>query len=194
MASSNVAIVNMALTGIGAARILSLTDDTETARKCNAVYEPIRDEVLASYPWRFALKRMTLGLLSDAPAFGWLYAFQIPSDCLRVVSSDLDESGYPWTREGDKLVSNVDAMKILYIKRETDVNQFTQAFITALAARLEAELCYPITQNGDLAKQKLEIYFKSKLPLAKSLDAQEGRDGKLFVSDAWLDARGSGQI
>jgi hypothetical protein len=194
MASSNVAIVNMALTGIGAARILKLSDDTETARKCNAVYESIRDEVLASYPWRFALARQSLSRLADGPEYGYEYAFQIPLNCLRVISSDLDESGYPWTREGDRLVTNQDSMKILYVKRETDANKFTQGFITALAARLEAELCYPITQNGDLAKQKLEIYFKSKLPLAKSLDAQEGRDGKLFVSDAWLDARGSGQI
>lgn len=192
--SSNVEIVNLALTGIGASRILSLTDDTETARKCNAVYESIRDEVMASYPWKFAKKRRELSLLSDAPLYGWTNAFQIPADCLRIISTDLDENGYPWDREGNTIVTNQAAVKALYIEKVTDPNRFTKGFIIALSARLEAELCYPITQNMELAKGKLDIYFKSKLPLAKSLDAQEGGRGDIFVSDAWLNARGSGQI
>lgn len=194
MSSSNVQIVNLALTGIGAARITSLTDNTETARKCNAVFEPIRDEVLASYPWKFAKKRKKLALLSEAPIAGYTNAFQIPSDCLRVIGSDLDAVKAPWDREGQTIVTDESAITIQYIERVTDPNRFSAAFITALSARLEAELCYPITQNSTLGKEKLEIYFKSKLPLAKSLDAQEGKPQTTFTDDTWLDARGSGTL
>jgi hypothetical protein len=194
MANSDVQIVNIALTGIGSARILRLTDDQETARKCNAVYTPIRDEVLASYPWKFALQRAQLAKLSDAPLFGYANAFQIPSDCLRIVATDLDEDGYKWSREGETLVTDEGTIKIQYIKRITDPTKFSPAFVTALSARLEAELAYPCTSSADLAKQKLEVYFKSKLPMAKSLDAQEGGEGQLLASDAWVDARRNGQI
>jgi len=194
MANSDVQIVNMALTGIGSARILSLDDDQETARKCKAVYALIRDEVLSTYPWKFASKRQALAELATAPVFGYENAFQIPSDCLRVVETNLDANGYKWSREGDTIVTDQTPMKIKYIQRITDPTKYSSAFVVALSARLEAELAFPCTTDATLAKNKMDIYFKSKLPLAKSMDAQEGNEHTALISDGFVDARDSGQI
>lgn len=192
MATSDVLIANMALTGLGADRIISLTDNTETARKVNAVFATMRDEVLAAHPWNFAIERVALSLLADAPVFGYDCAFQIPTDCLRVVGSDLDENGYAWVREGDKILTDETAINIKYIKRITDATKFTPAFISAFSARLEAELAYPIANSAELAKTKYEVYAL-KLKAAKSLDAQEGRAMDSLAPDAWLNSRNTGQ-
>ena len=192
MATSDVQIVNLALTGIGAARILSLDDDQETARKCKAVYELIRYEVLASYPWKFALKKRALALLATAPLFGYTNAFQIPSDCLRIIATDIDPT--KWSREGDTIVTDESSIMIQYIYRITDPTKFSAGFVAALSARLEAELAYPVSNNEKLAASKFEVYSKIKLPLAKSLDAQENGDGATMNSDSFLDARSSGTI
>jgi hypothetical protein len=194
MANSDVQIVNLALTGIGAARILDLSDDQETARKCNAVYGLVRDEVLASYPWKFATDQVAMARLVTGPLFGYQYAFQIPSDCLRIVATDLDANGYKWTRRGETVVTDQPSISIEFIKRIEDPTKFSPAFVTALAARLEADLAYPVSNDVKLAAAKLDIYHKSKLPMAKSLDAQEGRENKQFSGDDILNSRSSGQI
>jgi len=194
MAYSDTQIVNMALTGIGEARIVSLDQDQETARQVKAIYEPVRDEVLSTYPWKFALKSRQIAKLDTAPLFTYDNAFQIPSDSLRVVKTDLDENGLIWDREGETIVTNETAVKIQYIQRITDATKFTASFVTALAARLEAELAYSVSNNATLGKEKLEIYFKSKLPLSKSIDAQEGNAHLTFQTDGFMDARSTGQI
>src|SRR5437660_4372060 len=94
MADSAEAICNLALLVIGQSKpITSLTaDGTEEADVCNAVFEQDRDEVLSELAWPFATARVkpapivatTLSL--GAVPSGWLYAFAIPADALRVRS------------------------------------------------------------------------------------------------------------
>ena len=45
MATSDVAIANLALTKIGDLRITSLSDNTKPAREVNAVYSMLRDKL-----------------------------------------------------------------------------------------------------------------------------------------------------
>ena len=58
--SDDVSVCNLALIKMGhkGTGITSLTASTEAARKCNVLYEPIRDDLLAQHPWKFALKRV----------------------------------------------------------------------------------------------------------------------------------------
>jgi len=61
---SSVGIANVALSKIGAQRIVAFNENTENARLLNAIYGTIRDEVLRAHPWNFAIKR-------SAPALCW---------------------------------------------------------------------------------------------------------------------------
>lgn len=61
---SSVGIANIALSKIGAQRIVSFSENTENARLLNAIYGTIRDEVLRAHPWNFAITR-------TAPALCW---------------------------------------------------------------------------------------------------------------------------
>ena len=56
MATYDYEIANLALVRIGAERITSLTDGSRNANEINAVFTLIRDEVLRSHPWNFAIR------------------------------------------------------------------------------------------------------------------------------------------
>ena len=77
-----VKIANLALTSLGADRIMALTEDSENARRINEIYEVMRDEVVSAHPWNFAIKRSTLGQLSETPVIGYTYFHQVPADSL----------------------------------------------------------------------------------------------------------------
>lgn len=188
---SDIGIVNQAFTNMGVERILDFTDETEQARAANAVYPLIRDELLLCHPWGFALKRAELALLSGVPLFTYGKKFQIPTDCLRIISSSVD--GSAWVRIADTIETNELTIQMLYIARITDPTKYSMCFVNALSSRIEADLCYKLTSNTDLAKAKFSVAAE-KLRLAKILDSQENRSNLTLNSDAWLNSRASGQI
>jgi len=56
----NVDWCNQSLIALGQSTITALTDDNENARRCSALYETIRNDLLCKHPWNFAIKRSTL--------------------------------------------------------------------------------------------------------------------------------------
>lgn len=188
--ASKVQIVNLALTKIGSSRIASLTEDSEQARKSNAVYDLIRNEVMSAHPWNFAITRTSLAALDETPSFDYDYQFLLPSDCLRVLSTDEEED--KWEVANGKILYDDDSIKIKYIKKITDTTKYSPGFVEALSARLAAELAYPIADSSTLSQEMFKLYL-DKLKIAKSQDAQE--HGEQFADahgneEDWLDIRG----
>jgi hypothetical protein len=84
--SVTVSICNSALIKLGASPIQNLLEDSKEARLCNLQFEKIRNSVLRSSPWSFAMRRAELTPVTGATLeFGSQNVFQLPSDCLRVV-------------------------------------------------------------------------------------------------------------
>jgi len=182
--ASQVGICNLALTGLGAERIASISDNNENARRLTAIYESCLEDVLRSHPWNFALVRLQLALLVSTPVFGYDYEYQLPADCLRVLEvSDGSSLITNYKIEGRKLLLNYDSVYIKYIAKVTDPNQYTSQFIFVLASRLAAELAYPITNNKATAELAMKVYL-DKLQTCKATDAQESSD--VFTEDADL--------
>lgn len=185
---SEVSICNVALTALGASQINSLTEDSEAARKCNALYDDARDSVLRAHPWNFALKRVKLAKLEDAPAYEYSVKHQLPSDCLRVIRADNGSINIlDWKVEGREILSDYETMYIKYIARIEDTEVFDSSFKATLAAKLAAELAYPIASSRSLAADAAAKY-KEELAKAKSHDAQEGSPDDV-IADEWLSAR-----
>lgn len=84
MAVDNVRLANRALTRCGALRIMSLSDDTKSARAVDAVFTDVRDSCLAIANWRFAMDRQTLAAVTARD--GYTYAYRIPATWVRFVS------------------------------------------------------------------------------------------------------------
>jgi hypothetical protein len=185
MASSDVKICNEALTHLGQEEIGSLTEDSNSARACKAVYEPTRDEVLRVFPWNFAIERKSLARLSETPAFGFSYYYQLPTDCLRVLG--MEYSDYVFKVEGNRLLCDYDTAKIVYIKRVTDPNLFDSIFIAALALRIATKIAPRI--KGGVSRSLVNDLLKQYIVMVgvgESVSSQEGIAGTIEAED-WLD-------
>lgn len=192
-------IVNVALTLLGESRIVSLLDNSKPAREANAIYEQVRDSLLAGHTWSFAKTRAQLPALVTPPLFEYSYAFQLPSDCLRVVmvgeyyvGVDLtDYRGSPteeFTIEGRQILTNLGApLNLKYVKRVEDSTQFSANFVACLSARLAEKLAEPLTQS-DSKRARAESAFKDELKLAIRSNAIELPPQK-FADDEWILSR-----
>jgi hypothetical protein len=158
--ASSVDIANSALTKLGAKRIMSLSDNQKEAREVNALFEIRRDALLRSYNWSFAMKRASLPALEAAPDWGFARAFQLPTDCLRVVQvgEDFQVPGLAdyvnaadeelYRIEGRTIATDLSApLPIRYLRKVTNTGEFDAAFVELFAADLAFEVCEALTQS-----------------------------------------------
>ena len=167
-----------------------MSESTRSAVLANTIFETLRDEVLRSHPWNFAIKRVILSPNSTTPEFDWLYTFDLPSDLLRVWEVYTDDIEY--AIEADRvMVSNETEMDVVYIYRNTDPSQWDTMFAEALAWRLAMDLSYALTQSISLG-QECERKYKEQMALARSVDGTEGVLRRL-IADDWTTSRLQGQ-
>lgn len=188
-APTETSICNSALIKLGVDRINSLTENKKSAILCNEQYPKLRDEVLVSHPWNFSIRRITLAKLSSTPLFGFVNEFQLPTDCLRVLSTE-DDKSVPYKVEGRKLLTDNSDVKILYISQVTDTSQYSPRFVEALALRIAVELSYSLISNTNITSlliRQLELHMSR----SRSVDAQEGTPDDL-VQDTFIEARFAG--
>ena len=180
--ASTVDICNGALNQLGATTILSLTEDSKNARLCNSRFTQVRDAVFRSHPWNCLQKRVELAADTTAPAWGFSYAYTLPADCLRLLRILDYDSNYKV--EGRKILSNTSSMKILYIGRITDPNQYDELLRETLSASLAADIAFAVTSNNTTATNMYNL-FQDKLRDARFVDSTEGQniDQDLGMSD-----------
>jgi len=171
--ASVVDICNGALNQLGATTILTLTEDSKNARLCNARYTQIRDSVFRSHPWNCLQKRLQLAADSDAPAWGFTKQYTIPADCLRVLTIlDYDAD---YKIEGRKILTDNSTMKILYISRIEDPNEYDELLRETLSAAIAADIAYAVTSSNPTATNMYNL-FQSKLKEARFVDSTEGQN------------------
>lgn len=162
-------IANRALSKLGDVRITDISQtDTKAARAMNHRFEFLRDLLIASYPWRFAVSLASLAADSTAPEWGFARRFLLPADCLRLLSIgdysiDIAALGVQFRIGGDSYYPS-DApfevigqyihtdysapLKIVYLAQITDPGLFPDVFSEALACRLALDACEELTQSA----------------------------------------------
>ena len=180
--ASVVDICNGALNQLGATTILSLTEDSKNARLCNSRYTQVRDALFRTHPWNCLQKRIQIAADSTAPAWGFSYAYTLPADCLRLLKILDYDSNYKV--EGRKILSNTSSMKILYVGRVTDPNEYDELLRETLSASLGADIAFGVTSNNQTATNMYNL-FKEKLRDARFVDSTEGQniDSDLGMAD-----------
>tara|TARA_R100000655_G_scaffold12008_4_gene28088 strand:+ start:1505 stop:2086 length:582 start_codon:yes stop_codon:yes gene_type:complete len=171
--ASVVDICNGALNQLGASTIITLTEDSKNARLCNARFTQIRDSVFRSHPWNSLQKRVELAADSDTPAWGFTSQFTLPADCLRVLTILDFDSDYKI--EGRKILTDNSSMKILYVSRVTDPNEYDELLRETLSAALAADIAYAVTSSNPVAKNMYDL-FQQKLKEARFVDSTEGQN------------------
>lgn len=183
---SVVDIANRALDKVGHGSITSLSDGTKAANLVDRAWPIVRDQVLRSHPWNFAVTRVTTAPLSEAPAWGFTYQHELPSDCLRLLEVR-DLSAGEYQVEGDRILCDESVLYIRYIAQVTDPNTFDALFVNAVAAYLAVELCESLTQSNS-KKQLLMEELRMVMDKTKMVDAMENPP-TTFEQDDWINTR-----
>jgi len=184
MSVSKIAICNSALLKVGEERISSIDENNKRAKILKEQYEKVRDDVLRSHPWNFALKRVQLAQSTATPSYGFDYYYVIPSDCLRILEVSPDMK---YQVEGGLLLSDETTVKIRYIAKITDTTHYDPNFVEAFALRLAADIAYPLVNSVNL-KQSLLGEYSAFIQDARTFNGQEGSPQD-FAQDYWLNAR-----
>jgi len=180
MAATNEDICNSALAKLGAEEITSLSDNTRRAKLCNRQFTKIRDRLLRSHPWNFAIKRASLTANGNTPAFEYEQEFDLPADYLRGVREEYKDTD--WKIEGQKLLANQETINLVYIAQITDPTEFDPSFDELLATQLAYELAYPMVQSSSLKQLMKEELDELKRDV-RSFDAQEGFPEELEANE-----------
>lgn len=192
---SEVSICNQAITWLGGTTIISLLDDSQEAKLCNANYDAVRDAVLEAHNWTFAIQRFNLAASATPPQFGYAAAYPLPSTALRVIDVNklsFEDPTRTWVVEDGSILTDDSYCKCRCVVQVTDTAKFSPLFTQALAARLAADLAIPLTQSRSL-QQDMWTLYTAKLKEAATIDGLQGRSRKL--RSRWLsNARNSGYV
>jgi hypothetical protein len=168
--ASEVSISNRALQLLGAARIASLSENTKGARECSTALAPVRDALLRSHVWGFAIFRADLAADTVVPigvnsSFARAYQYPFPADALRILlTADADSD---WIIEGRMILSDWAApLSIRYIKQITDPNAMDALFQEAWSNRMAFDICEVIT-GSNTKKESLRESFKDIMAEAR---------------------------
>lgn len=183
-------ICNVAMQFLGASRITSITDGSKNANVLNDIYDETRDQLLRAHLWNFAMSRVKLARASTAPAFGFAYAYTLPSGWLRTASVHDNDDGrgtIVYREEGQSILADAEDVYLTYVARIEDPNAMTADFRRALSAELARAAAVPIMDSGTL-QDRMAALADRYLAGARSTDAQAGTPGER-PQGSWITRR-----
>lgn len=187
MAATEVAICNSALIKLGVETITSLAENSRAALLCTQQYAKIRDKLLYSHPWNFAVKRAILVVTATEPVYEFAYQYTLPTDCLRVWETQYGADKDFYQVEGGSLYSNYSDVSIKYIAKITDTTKFSPTFDELLSLDIAIDLEYALVQSNSF-KNTLLMERKEVLRDTRSFDAQENPSYP-YQEDVFLNSR-----
>lgn len=180
-------IANDALSIIGAAPLINISDTTNEAFLCRTYLAPARRYVLRRKPWKCAIRFDTPAPLSGStPAPGFTYVFDFPSNCLKLVKVDTYECEFRVF--GNQFHTNTDSPKIEFIK-DVAWGEIDDGCASVIAAYLATLIAPRLTNSPDLSAQAHQIYEKRKRDA--SFDDSGSEITKNDTYSGWIESRGS---
>lgn len=135
-------------------------------------------QVLQSYEWNFAQTIITLQRSATKPSTGYLYSYDMPADCIRVLSIRQHETlRAPQARfstPGRKIYCNISPCNLQYVRFVNDPEDWPPAFLDAVACRIAMEIAALAAQDAQ-ASMRLVAMYERALGIAQQIDATETR-------------------
>lgn len=173
---TNTDLANMALSRLGEPRISDIAENTPAAISCRENLELVRDSLLRSHPWNFAMARAELSQ-GETPVFGWEYSYALPADILRLMTFNGVQASMcaaDFTIEAGYLLTDVEEAKVTYVRRVVDPTLFDPLFVEVLVFRLAAGIAMDVTATQE-KRDAMEALAAQRLSGASFVDAGERR-------------------
>lgn len=181
-----ISIVNAALGELGESPLDSFDAQTPVAQLCRTHFADARDATLELAHWHFATFYAVTQRSATTPAFRWQYQYHLPTQpyCLTVIETDRG-IGTRWevgadAREGRVLFSNELDVKIAYVGRVENLNQWSSLALQVLIKVLASKLAKALTGQTSLEQDKYAAAL-ALLPAAQQREARESGGDRLQV-------------
>lgn len=161
-------ICTSALLLVGADEITSFEDSTREAKLCASIYQTTFDALLQTHPWRFSIGQVLLNRLDATPLFGYSYAFQLPSNYLRLIGKN--NTALKHDIFEDKLYCDASSVSLNYQFTPSET-RLPAYFVRALEFELAQILSIALVEDDN----KHELFRRSareQLIRGKSTDSQ----------------------
>ncbi len=149
--------------------------NSKAAKLAAQFYDDTRREVLSETVWDFAIKRALISA-SAAPAFGWGFSYELPSDFIRIATIGDEEN--PLTQDdyiienGFILCDEEAPLKLRYVYDLEDIAKFSPKFLIAFVKKLSSYLAAALTGSLNMAAGMGEL-ASDDISNAKGIDAQQ---------------------
>ena len=185
--ASDIDIASNALQLIGDNPINSFSDPGAGARVMSAIFETTLEALLTETYWRFAIKKQELNRLSQTPENDFQYAFQLPTDNLKVLKVE-PRTFYQIYR--DLIYSNSQTMVIDYVFRP-ETSLLPSYFVKAFEYKLASDGALAVTDNESKAALMEQ---KHTIAMGKAFTADAQGNPQVPIQDQpFTDARWSGE-
>jgi hypothetical protein len=196
---------------LGETRITSISAPTGRADLLlSTQYDARREELLRRFIFNFSKKYAVLtaaaitGVGAVNPAFGFTYAYALPSDFVRLLAlgdvtlnADVEaelydiSDGYIYCDEGetDSVTAAVE-LKVQYVYSAETVTKFDALFIRCLALQLAADCAYALTKKQSVV-DAVNRELADALVAAGAIAGQE-KPPRRIQRSRWLDNRRMG--
>lgn len=171
---SDIEICNIALSRVAHTQpIAAFDENSQAAELCSVFFKPLRELVLADFPWPFAESIVTLADIGS-PAPGWAYRYRYPADCLKVREIIIPDQRRPLSSDqqvpykigydsgGRVIHTDQEAAGVRFTFRVEDSTFFDPLFVDALAWRLGQDLALPLSSKPDLQQYCQQQYEMAK--------------------------------
>ncbi|MCP4393319.1 MAG: hypothetical protein GY804_03480 [Alphaproteobacteria bacterium] len=181
MALGSIALCSRALIKIGANTISSFDEGSAEAEVATNLYESVRDALLSSHPWSFAIAQSELSKLAAEPVADYGCAYQLPAGFLRIISAGIRGRGrgISYRIIENRLHADVDNVVLTYIFKP-DESSYPPFFDQILISRLAAEFCLPLTESTSRAEFLFKV-AEEEFRRAKLIDAQQDQPEAIDV-------------
>lgn len=131
------------------------------------------------------------GYVYREPGANWAFAYDLPSDCLKVLEV-MDAWGgtsdeYAWQKERTHLYTNIENAGIKYVKKETDPSKYESDLVEVLAARLAWYISMRIHSDKNL---RMEVYQEMNAALARAkMTNSQGREDEGTPEAQWVSSQ-----
>lgn len=201
MGTTQLQLYNEALVEhLGERELASLTEDREPRRVLDRIWASgaFASRVLEQGQWNFATRVSKLEYNpAITPTFGYRYAFDKPTDLVRLTGLTTDECMRSpvlhYTEETQYWFSDLTEMYIGYVSNDAsfggDLAQWPESFVRFAAAELAFAAAKRIS-NSKADKDDIKAEKQRLLNVAKNLDAMNGPT-RFMPQGLWVSSRGS---
>jgi hypothetical protein len=170
MANLKIRFCSNALISIGADPINSFEDGTAEATVASNLYEQSIDFLLCVHPWRFAITKRELSLLSTKPRNEWQYAYQLPKDFLQIESLPVETDNYEIY--ADKLFIDTNDILIVDMWYRVPEEKFPPWFVPVVESYLAMKFAMPVTEDVNMYEGS-KTEYADHLRQARKINAMQ---------------------